>query len=340
MKNGGQIPWRVTAICETSQDLLSDGKTPYERRFGEPFKGPIVPFGAMIEYRPISAKDLSRLYKFGKKVLPGIFLGYVLHARGIWKGDMLVADVVELESWTHLKSMLKDSMQRKCSRPKMVKMFFPRSQMEQSNYLEEIRLLRTSTSIQDSPDRGEEQGNLLEESDGSSSTPFQDSSPDDGEARYDFWSISGNYIYRHHVEPRVKLYVPREESCLIPLKYIDVTRATSTSLDVMLEKSIDDHWNVDGDRDLSDTWTGFTRFTLLDEKPPDGCTRFTGRLTRKQTTSRPDTLWPEMWKDMSEASKRKQKLKWAIEKPKLDNARKLRGIYFIDPADDDFKENC
>ena len=25
-------------------DLLSDGKTPYERRFGQPFKGPIIPF--------------------------------------------------------------------------------------------------------------------------------------------------------------------------------------------------------------------------------------------------------------------------------------------------------
>ena len=31
--------------------------------------------------------------------------------------------------------------------------------------------------------------------------------------------------------------------------------------------------------------------------------------------------------------------KWAIEKPKLDNARKLRGIYFSDPADDEFKAN-
>ena len=27
----------------------------------------------------------------------------------------------------------------------------------------------------------------------------------------------------------------------------------------MLEKSIDDHRNVDGGRELSDTWTGFTR---------------------------------------------------------------------------------
>ena len=52
----------------------------------------------------------------------------------------------------------------------------------------------------------------------------------------DLWSITGDFIYRHHVEPRVKLDVPREESFLIPLKYNDVTRTTYTSLDVLLEK--------------------------------------------------------------------------------------------------------
>ena len=51
-------------------------------------------------------------------------------------------------------------------------------------------------------------------------------------------------MYRHQVEPKVKLYVPREESFTIPLRYNDVTRATSTTLDVMLEKNIDDYWNV------------------------------------------------------------------------------------------------
>ena len=66
--------------------------------------------------------------------------------------------------------------------------------------------------------------------------------------------------------------MPREESFPIPLKSIDATRNTYTSLDVMSEKSIDDYWNVDGDRELSDTWTGFTRFTFLSEKPPDGYT--------------------------------------------------------------------
>ena len=40
-------------------DLLSDGKTPYERRFGQPFEGPTIPFGSLVEYHPITAKDQS-----------------------------------------------------------------------------------------------------------------------------------------------------------------------------------------------------------------------------------------------------------------------------------------
>ena len=79
-------------------DLLSDGKTPYERRFGQPFKGPMIPFGSLVEYHPITAKDQSRIHQFGKKVLPGLFLGYALYAGGIWKGDVLVADLEELET--------------------------------------------------------------------------------------------------------------------------------------------------------------------------------------------------------------------------------------------------
>ena len=62
------------------KDLLSDGKTPQERRFGEPFQGPIIPFGSLVEYSPISAKDQSRIHQFGTKVLPGLFLGYALYA--------------------------------------------------------------------------------------------------------------------------------------------------------------------------------------------------------------------------------------------------------------------
>ena len=104
--------------------------------------------------------------------------------------------------------------------------------------------------------------------------------------------------------PRVKLCVPTEESFPLPLKYIDVTRTTDTTLHV---------------------------------RPPDGDTWSGVRLTRKQTTSRPDNVWPDMWKHMSDASKRKEKQKWTIEKPKLDYARRLCGNFFIEVGDEEFK---
>ena len=73
------------------------GKTPYERRFGEPVKGPIIPFGAMVECHPISARRLSRIHLFGKKVSLGIFLGFELIAERIWKWDILIADFEDFE---------------------------------------------------------------------------------------------------------------------------------------------------------------------------------------------------------------------------------------------------
>ena len=94
--------WAGSMECFTYlrniQDLLSDGKTPHDRRFGDPFQGPIIPFGSLVEYYLISAKDQSRIHQFGKKVLPGLFLGYALYAGGIWKGDVLIADLEELET--------------------------------------------------------------------------------------------------------------------------------------------------------------------------------------------------------------------------------------------------
>ena len=61
-------------------------------------------------------------------------------------------------------------------------------------------------------------------------------------------------------------------------------------------------------------------------------------MVRVETTSRLDNVWSDMWKHMSDASKRKAKQKWAVEKPKLDDARRLRGIYFIDSENKEFKD--
>ena len=73
------------------------------------------------------------------------------------------------------------------------------------------------------------------------------------------WSIQGDVIYRHHTEPRVQLHVQKEERFRIPLKYTAVT-----DLHVLQEKKLDYNWNVDS--------RGFTKFTLLKEKPPNGHT--------------------------------------------------------------------
>ena len=182
--------------------------------------------------------------------------------------------------------------------------------------------LRTSTLTRQRPIQGESHLDFLGESEGSPPPP-QDSYPDAGEARNDFWSMSGNFIYRHHVEPRVKLYSPGEESFPIPLKYIDVSRTTHTDLDAKQEKRIDDYWKIDGSRDLSDPWTGFTHFTLVDETPPDGNMWSGGRLTKRQASSRPNHLWPELWTKLGRNAQVKERQQWSHEKPKLDNARKL-----------------
>ena len=50
----------------------------------------------------------------------------------------------------------------------------------------------------------------------------------------------------------------------------DVTRTTHTNLDVLQESRVDEYWNVNVDRNLSDSWTGFTMFTLLSEKSSKG----------------------------------------------------------------------
>ena len=109
--------------------------------------------------------------------------------------------------------------------------------MDESKHLEEIRDLRTSTLVRHRPIQGESNIDFLGESEWSLPPPH-DSFPDASEAINDFWSMSGNFKNRHHVEPRVQLYSPREESFPIPLKYIDVSRLTQTNLDVMQERHI------------------------------------------------------------------------------------------------------
>ena len=128
-------------------------------------------------------------------------------------------------------------------------------------------------------------------------------STDDAEVQAHFWSIQGDFLYRHHTEPRVQLYVPKEETFSIPLKCIEVVRSTQTDLDVLQEKRIDDCWFVESSKHLSDSWKGFTKFTPLKEKPRNRFLWSGRRLTKVQTTTRPYQVRTEVWTKIGKASR-------------------------------------
>ena len=50
------------------------------------------------------------------------------------------------------------------------------------------------------------------------------------------------------------------------------------------------------------------------------------RLTKRQATSRPDHLWPELWIKVRRNAKLKEKQKSQMKEPKLDNAKRLPEI--------------
>ena len=80
-------------------------------------------------------------------------------------------------------------------------------------------------------------------------------------------------------------------------------------------------WNIDVDRNLPDSWTGFT-----------------GGGLQKNLQLQDLIFWCLKCGSMSKAAQKKEKHEWAIEKPKIENARRWWGIYFIDPEDGEYRE--
>ena len=111
--------WANSMECKTYLRnvtyLLSDGKTPNERRFGQPSKGPFIPFGSLLEYHLKNCEGPIKNPSIWKEnltwVVPRIRsvrgwkefgrVTYWLHTLRSWK------------RWTHLKSTQKDSMRKK-----------------------------------------------------------------------------------------------------------------------------------------------------------------------------------------------------------------------------------
>ena len=77
--------------------------------------------------------------QFGKKLLPGLFLGHALYAEGIWKGDILVADIEELEHMDASEIYANRLIAKEVLTPMSGESSFSQSHMERYNSLEEIR---------------------------------------------------------------------------------------------------------------------------------------------------------------------------------------------------------
>ena len=139
MKVGGQIPSNTFPICETFKISCLMGKLHTRDVFGKPLKRPIIPFGSSVEYHPTTAKDQSRIHQFGKTILPGLFLGYALYAGGIWKGDVLIAHLEELETMDASEIYSKKLNAKEVLFPKEKGEFIFQSQKDELNPLEEIK---------------------------------------------------------------------------------------------------------------------------------------------------------------------------------------------------------
>ena len=178
------------------EDLLADGKTRCERRFGESFNGPVIPFGATVEYHPISSRYQKRLHQFGEKVFLGIFLGHVLIAR------TLARTHCDCGHWGDEKPGLvrNPSSEAQCNRS--VNATEGRETFGFQTADGTAKLFGRDHGVREPTSRREQlvkSEDLREELQGISERSPQ--AKDDAEAGKDFWSIEGDFIYRHHIEP-------------------------------------------------------------------------------------------------------------------------------------------
>ena len=116
----------------------------------------------------------------------------------------------------------------------------------------------------------------------------------------------------------------------IPLNHIDVTRITKTDLENQDEKSIEDVWDggIGDVRKLREWWVGETVFHRF-LREPKGYRVVQGRLTRIQKTTRPPSIWPEVWNAMSRKQRDIAITNWK-KCGQIDASRVRRGL---DPAD-------
>ena len=140
------------------------------------------------------------------------------------KGDILIADIEgNWKRWTHRTSILEKSTQKKHQRIKREKFSNIQLQMRTANLSGRDHEFREPAPRREHPVGSEDLSGELQGEPGESQPT---DTTDDAEAQRDFWSIQGDVIYRHHIEPRVQRCVAKEET--LPITHKSGSHARET----------------------------------------------------------------------------------------------------------------
>ena len=134
MKVGGQIPWNVTPICETSQIYCLMGRRPMKDVLVNHFKDRLFQLVHWLSITLQLRRTSQESINLERKSYLDCSSDTHLYAGGIWKGDVLVADLEELETMdaSEIYSKRLNAKGGDISQRKREFLFF-QSQMDESN---------------------------------------------------------------------------------------------------------------------------------------------------------------------------------------------------------------
>ena len=328
MKIGGRIPWNVIPICKTFKISCLMGKLRTRDALENLLKDPTFRLVHWLSITLFLRRTSQESINLERKSYLDCSLDTLCTRGGIWKGDFLVADIEELETM--------DASEIYSKRLNAKEMIFPKENGKKSScrWTSQTFWRRSGTE----------------------NTHFDTGTPNSGRKSKGFsWRIrrvSTSTTSRLTSGCRWStkwFFGPCQET-----SYTAITLNQESNFARREKNQSLFHWNTLTSPELhTQFWmscksaASMTTGISMDQQiclilgqvslQTDICGPG-WRLTKWQLTSRPDHLWPELWIKMGRNGKLREMQKWTIEKPKLDNPRKLRGIYFIGLEDKEFKE--
>ena len=130
MKVGGQILWNVTPICETSQIYYLMGRRPMKDVLGNHLKDRLFHLVHWLNITLSLRKTSRESINLERKSYLDCSSD-TLCTRGIWKGDVLIADLEELETMDASEIYLKRLNAKEVIFPKEKENLFFQSQMDE-----------------------------------------------------------------------------------------------------------------------------------------------------------------------------------------------------------------